>query len=333
MTIAVTGGAGYIGAHVVSALEAAGRDVLVVDDFSTSTRERAAGRALVELDLAAPGAADALTAAFTDHGVDAVVHLAAKKQVGESVAEPVWYYQQNVGGLAAVLDASRVAGCRRLLFSSSAAVYGEPAGGAVDESVVPLPINPYGETKLVGEWLARDAGRAWGLEHVALRYFNVAGAGRPELGDPAVLNLVTMVLDRLEQGLAPVVFGTDYPTPDGTCVRDFVHVQDLAEAHVAALAALETGGLPSSTYDVGTGRGASVREVLAALADASGLDTTPETTGRRPGDPAVLVARAERIRAEIGWAPRFGLDDIAASAWAAWRAQRARGVEPVRAAR
>ena len=331
-TTLVTGGAGYIGAHVVRELERSGRGVVVVDDLSTSTADRVAGRVLARLDVAAPDACDALADLMAEHGVSSVVHLAAKKQVGQSVREPELYYRQNVGGLGAVLDAARRTGCDRLVFSSSAAVYGEPAQGRVDEDVRPDPINPYGQTKLVGEWMARAASRAWGLRQVSLRYFNVAGAGEPALGDPAVLNLMTLVLDRLERGRQPLLFGDDYPTADGTCVRDYVHVADLARAHVAALDQLDRDAHRHDVFDVGRGEGTSVAEMLAAIAAATGLDTTPEVVARRPGDPAELVAAAQRVREELAWAPQHGLDDIVVSAWQAWRAQRDAGVEPIRAA-
>ncbi|MEN0129205.1 MAG: UDP-glucose 4-epimerase GalE [Brevundimonas sp.] len=332
MTILVTGGAGYIGAHVVHSLAAAGREVVVVDDLSTSVASRVAGHVLHRIDLAGADAPAQLVQVMTDHRVTGVVHLAAKKQVGESVARPEWYFRQNVGGLGAVLEAARATGVDRLVFSSSAAVYGEPADGVVSEETALHPINPYGETKAVGEWMVRDATRAWGLRQVSLRYFNVAGAGRPELGDPAVLNLMTLVLDRLESGEAPLLFGDDYPTPDGTCVRDYIHVADLADAHVSALTYLDGDARPFDTFDVGTGQGVSVAQMLRAIGAASGRDATPAVLPRRSGDPAMLVATAERIGAVLGWAPRFGLDDIVSSAWDAWRAQRAAGDEPIRAA-
>jgi UDP-glucose 4-epimerase len=331
MTILVTGGAGYIGAHVVAALHDVGVDVVIVDDLSTSVRERVAEHHLVKLDLATSAATAQLSQVIGDHRVDGVVHLAARKQVAESVARPVWYFQQNVGGLTAVLEAMRSTDCRRLVFSSSAAVYGEPSIGQVDETVRTEPINPYGETKLAGEWLVRDAARAWGLKQVSLRYFNVAGAGRPGLGDPAVLNLVTMVFDRLERGAAPLLFGRDYPTRDGSCIRDFVHVADLASAHVAALDRLAGAEPVADVLNVGQGRGVSVLEMLDEIGRVTGLETTPEVRARRPGDPAMLVARAERIAAELGWRAHHGLDEIVSSAWAAWRMQRQAGIEPIRA--
>src|SRR5690554_2883855 len=240
MSIMVTGGAGHTGPHAVRTLRGAGHDVVVVDDLSTGVASRIGDVPLVELDLAAPDAYERLSATVREHAVDGVVHLAAKKQVGESVARPEYYREQNVGGLTTLLAALRDGGVDRFVFSSSAAVYGEPPSGLVGEDDQTRPINPYGETKLTGEQLMAEAGAEWGLRHVALRYFNVAGAGSEELGDPAVLNLVTIVFDMLEAGRAPRIFGDDYPTPDGTCIRDYVHVQDLAEAHVAALSYLDS---------------------------------------------------------------------------------------------
>jgi len=332
MSILVTGGAGYIGAHVVRALREAGNDVVVVDDLSTGRAERVGDVPLVELDLAADGASEGLRDVIARFDVDGVVHLAAKKQVGESVARPDWYHEQNVGGLETLLAAMRAGGVERLVFSSSAAVYGEPPSGLVGEADATEPINPYGATKLAGERLAAAAGAEWGLRHVSLRYFNVAGAGAPDLGDPAVLNLVTIVFDLLDQGRAPRIFGADYPTPDGTCIRDYVHVQDLAEAHAVALDYLDRPEREHAVFNVGTGTGGSVREVLAAVRRATGNDTEAEVVARRPGDPAELIARVDRIADALGWRARFDLDDAVASAWEAWRRDRAAGLEPIRAA-
>ncbi|MCL1899878.1 MAG: UDP-glucose 4-epimerase [Promicromonosporaceae bacterium] len=343
MTVLVTGGAGYIGAHVVRLLQRQGADVVVVDDLSTGTAERLGGAPLVRLDVAAAEAPGVLRATMEEHQVDAVIHFAARKQVGESVARPAWYYQQNIGGMANLLEAMEGAGVRRLVFSSSAAVYGQPDVPQVTEEMAGRPINPYGQTKLVGEWLGRAAAAAWGCEFVALRYFNVAGAGWPDLGDPACLNLVTMVLDRLERGEQPRLFGDDYPTPDGTCIRDYIHVLDLAEAHLAALDYLDrpaaealnrplveafetTGGQPSKAaarpdaFNVGTGTGSSVREVIDEIGRASGLDVTTRLEPRRPGDPALLVGDASLIGREFGWRARHGLPEIISSAWEAWQA-------------
>lgn len=320
MTILVTGGAGYIGAHVVRLLHERGDEVVVVDDLSTGARSRVGDATVIELDVASAGAQEVLAAALREHEVDAVIHFAARKQVGESVERPTYYYQQNVGGLTNVLAAMEEVGVHKLVFSSSAATYGMPSVSVVEEKLHAEPINPYGETKLVGEWLGRAASRAWGLKFVALRYFNVAGAGWDDLGDPAVLNLVPMVLDRLERGEQPRLFGDDYPTPDGTCIRDYIHVLDLAKAHIAALQYLTHDTQPFDVFNVGTGTGASVREVLDGLAAASGLTIDPIIEPRRAGDPPQLVGSPERINEVLGWRAEADLEEILGSAWSAWQA-------------
>jgi UDP-glucose 4-epimerase len=316
--IVVTGGAGYIGAHVVRLLERQGRSVTVVDDLSNGEAGRIGAARLVQLDIAdpanLPGLGDAL------RGANAVIHFAAKKQVGESVAQPAHYYQQNIGGLANLLNAMEKAGVGRLVFSSSAAVYGMPDLPLISEDAPTAPLSPYGETKLAGEWLVAAAARAWGMRAAALRYFNVAGAGWGDLADSAILNLVPMVLDRLADGRAPRLFGADYPTPDGTCVRDYIHVLDLAEAHLAALDYLDRDDRPDWVFNVGTGQGASVREVLAQVARVSGLDTTPSLEPPRAGDPARVVADPGRIARVMGWRASRGLAEIVESAWNAWQA-------------
>lgn len=321
MTIVVTGGAGYIGAHVVRLLLDGGIRVVVVDDLSTGEASRVGSARLVEIDVASDQAVCVLTETLREEEATGVIHFAAKKQVGESVRYPARYYRQNVTGLANVLEAMEAASVGSLVFSSSAAVYGMSDVGEVDETVPLAPINPYGETKLVGEWLTRDASRAWGLRAVSLRYFNVAGAGWPDLGDPAVLNLVTMVLDRLERRERPLIFGDDYPTADGTCVRDYVHVQDLAQAHIAAMRYLDAEPDPmAEVFNVGTGAGASVRDVIDEIRRVSGLDFTVDVTERRPGDPASLVASARSIESRLGWRAARGLPEIIRSAWEAWQA-------------
>jgi UDP-glucose 4-epimerase len=325
MTTLVIGGAGYIGAHIVRLLETTG-DVVVVDDLSTGSATRVGGATLVDLDIASPGAVEALTAVLKEHAVDSVIHLAAKKQVGESVERPTYYYAQNVGGLANVLTAMEAADVRRLIFSSSAATYGAPTdapeSGYLTEDVRGVPLSPYGETKLIGEWMCRNAERAWGLSWSALRYFNVAGAGWPDLGDPAALNLIPIVFSRLTSGQRPVLFGDDYETPDGTCIRDYIHVLDLADAHVRCLDHVRRieGSDGARVFNVGRGEGSSVREVLAAIAEATGRDTTPDVAPRRAGDPAVLAADVSLIAAELDWHSQRDLADMVTSAWEAWQA-------------
>ena len=321
MTYLVTGGAGYIGSHVVHLLRARGEGVVVVDDLSYGDPARVAGSPLVELDVASAGAVEALARTMREHRVGAVIHFAARKQVGESVERPEYYYGQNVGGLTNVLAAMRQAEVPAMIFSSSAAVYGMPDVDVVLENTPQEPINPYGRTKLIGEWMLADAQRAWGLRWTALRYFNVAGAATPELGDPQALNLVPMVLERLARGEKPRIFGDDYPTPDGTCVRDYIHVADLADAHLAAAGALRgTAAQRHHVYNVGTGLGSSVREVVAQIGEASGLDVTPEISPRRAGDPARIVGDPSRIATDLGWTASHDLADIVGSAWEAWQA-------------
>jgi UDP-glucose 4-epimerase len=316
-TWALTGGAGYIGAHVLRALQDAGHGVVVIDDLSTGEQRKVPDDVtLVRADVADR---DVVAAALRDHEVEGVVHLAAKKAVGESVERPLHYYRQNVDGLVSLLEAMSLAGVGRMVFSSSAAVYGDPSGDLVTEDAPTVPTSPYGETKLAGEWITRDVGRAHGLSWTSLRYFNVAGAGAPELGDTGAFNLVPLALRALTSGRRPQVFGDDYPTPDGTCVRDYIHVADLADAHVAAVAHVSSGRR-ADVFNVGTGRGYSVREVIAAIGAATGLDTTYDVVDRRPGDPARVVASAQRIGTELGWTAARDLDDIARSAWAAWQA-------------
>ncbi|MFE0349809.1 UDP-glucose 4-epimerase GalE [Streptomyces griseoluteus] len=321
MTWLITGGAGYIGAHVARAMHGAGEDVVVLDDLSAAVPERLPeGIPLVEgstLD------GDLLKRVFAEHGVTGVVHLAARKQVGESVAEPVRYYRENVGGLATLLDAIADAGVRRLVFSSSAAVYGNPDVDLITEDTPCAPVNPYGETKLAGEWLVRAAGQAHGISTVCLRYFNVAGAAAPELADTGVFNIVPMVFDRLTRDEAPRIFGADYPTPDGTCVRDYIHVADLAEAHLAAARRLsEDAPAGDLTLNVGRGEGVSVRELITLIGEVTGDRREPVVEDRRPGDAPRAVASAERAAAELGWRARLGVPEMVASAWAGWQHHR-----------
>ena len=321
MSILVAGGAGYIGAHVVRLLLERGDRVIVVDDLSYGTPDRVEGAELVQLDVASGEAVDVLTDVMEQRGVTAVIHFAARKQVGESVARPGWYYQQNVGGLANMLLAMERARVEQMIFSSSASVYGMPPVEVVPEDIDCRPINPYGETKLIGEWMMADCERAWGLRWAGLRYFNVAGSGWDDLGDMATLNLIPMVLDRLSRGQAPKIFGTDYPTPDGTCIRDYIHVRDLAVAHIAALDYLAGGGtMAEHVFNVGTGRGSSVREVVSKVIDSTGLDIEPEELDRRAGDPPQLIGDAERIGRVLGWKADHDLDDIVASAFTSWQA-------------
>jgi UDP-glucose 4-epimerase len=318
MTWLLTGGAGYIGAHVLRSLKESGRGVVVVDDLSTGTRRKVPDD--VSLVVADVCDSAAMARVLLEHEVSGVIHLAAKKAVGESVARPIRYYRQNVDGALALLEAMVEVGVSRVVFSSSAAVYGAPDVDLVLEDEATLPINPYGETKLIGEWLFRDASVAHGMSVVALRYFNVAGAGGDDLADTGAFNLLPLVLRAHSRGERPQVYGDDYATPDGTCVRDYIHVADLAEAHVAAAAATERDEAGFEAYNIGRGVGSSVLEVVDAVARAVGTPLDPQVVDRRPGDPALLVASADKARDGLGWTASRDLDEMAVSAWAAWQA-------------
>jgi len=323
MTWLITGGAGYIGAHVARAMAGAGESVVALDDLSTGVSARLpAGIPLIQgssLD------GELLKHAFAEHRVTGVVHLAARKQVGESVEEPTRYYRENVGGLATLLEAVAGAGITRFVFSSSAAVYGNPDVELITEDTPCAPMSPYGETKLAGEWLVRAAGRAHGIATVCLRYFNVAGAAAPELADTGVFNVVPMVFDRLTRDEAPRIFGADYPTPDGTCVRDYIHVADLADAHLAAARRLASGGTGSVsdlTVNIGRGEGVSVRELVTLIAEVTGDSRPPLVEPRRPGDAPRAVAAARLAARELEWTARRGVREMVESAWQGWRLHR-----------
>ncbi len=313
MKLLVTGGAGYIGSHVVRAAEAAGHSCVVVDNLSTGLVARISSP-IVELELASADAPELLAKLMKQHRFDSVIHLAARKQVGESVQKPEEYFLENLGGLANLLLAMREAQLMSLVFSSSAATYGMPDVDKVSEDYPGVPINPYGQTKLIGEMMVRNAA-VWGLKGVNLRYFNVAGAGSADLADTAALNLIPIAINAVKSGKAPVVFGTDYPTPDGSCIRDYVHVEDLALAHLAAVDYLAEDAQEFSTFNVGTGIGASVIEVLDALKIASGIDFEVAIGERRAGDPPRLVADVSRIEKTLGFRTKHDLASIVQSAW------------------
>ncbi|RPK44948.1 UDP-glucose 4-epimerase GalE [Streptomyces sp. ADI93-02] len=317
MTWLITGGAGYIGAHVAKAMTGAGEKVVVLDDISSGIEARLPA----DVTLARGSASDreVLDRVLAEHAVTGVVHLAAKKQVGESVEKPLLYYRENVTGLGVLLEAVVAAGVRRFLFSSSAAVYGVPDVDLITEETPCAPINPYGETKLAGEWLVRATGRAHGISTACLRYFNVAGAAEPELADTGVFNVVPMFFDRLTRGETPRIFGDDYPTPDGTCVRDYIHVADLADAHLAVAAHLDRsadGG--DLTVNIGRGEGVSVRRLAELVGEVTGLPAEPVVEPRRPGDAARAVASAARMTEELGWTARRGMREMVESAWEGW---------------
>ncbi|MCQ9130707.1 MULTISPECIES: UDP-glucose 4-epimerase GalE [Streptomyces] len=322
MTWLITGGAGYIGAHTARSMTEAGERVVVVDDLSTGSAVRLGA----DVTLVRGSALDTalVERVLAEHCVTGVVHLAAHKQVGESVAQPTRYYRDNVGGLAALLDVVAAAGVRRFLFSSSAAVYGNPDVDLITEDTPCSPVNPYGETKLAGEWLVRAAGHAHGIATTCLRYFNVAGAMAPELADTGVFNVVPMVFDRLTRGEAPRIFGADYDTADGTCVRDYIHVADLAEAHLAAARRLSApDAVGDLTVNIGRGEGVSVRELVTLIGEVTGDARPAVVEGRRPGDAPRAVASAELAARELGWTARRGVREMVESAWRGWQLHRA----------
>jgi UDP-glucose 4-epimerase len=308
--ILVTGGAGYIGSHVVQQLGAAGERVVVLDNLGRGFRQAVTAGTLVVGDV---GDYALVSSLLAEHGVETVMHFAAHTIVPESVANPLKYYGNNTCGTRALLQACVEHGVKNFVFSSTAAVYGMPAEGYAEESSPTQPINAYGTSKLMSEWMLRDVAASSPLRYVALRYFNVAGSdptGRIGQATPGA-TLLTKVACEAMVGKRPHVsiFGSDYPTPDGTGVRDYLHVVDLAAAHLNALTYLRDGG-PSATLNVGYGHGYSVREVLRMVESVGGKPLVIREEPRRPGDPPYLVARADRIRAELGWHPRF--DDLAA---------------------
>ncbi|MFJ8013972.1 UDP-glucose 4-epimerase GalE [Streptomyces sp. NPDC096339] len=324
MTFLITGGAGYIGSHVVRSMVLAGQKVVVFDDLSTGNEDRVPeGVPLVVGSVLDRLSVDAVIRA---HKITGVVHLAGKKQVGESVEKPLYYYHENVQGLTVLLQAVADAGVRNFLFSSSASVYGMPDVDLVTEDTPCLPLSPYGETKLAGEWLVRSAGRAYGISTACLRYFNVAGAATPELADTGVFNLVPMVFERFDKGEGALIFGDDYPTPDGTCIRDYIHVEDLAEAHVAAAHKLAewaaAGEYKDLTVNIGRGEGVSVAEMVDLLNKGTGHTHAPVISPRRPGDPAKVVASADKITRVLGWRAKHDVEEMVTSAWAGWQANK-----------
>ncbi len=309
MAVLVSGGAGYIGSHMVLELLDRGENVVVLDNLSTGFWWAVPKEVpLIQGDI---GDQDLLARIIAEHGITEIAHFAAKIVVPESVADPLGYYFNNTVKTRALLESAVRGGVRRIIFSSTAAVYGEPAVSPVPEEIDLNPINPYGRSKLMSEWMLADTAKAHGLAYVVLRYFNVAGAdprGRSGQSSPNATHLIK-VAGQAALGQRPglEVFGTDYPTQDGTCIRDYIHVTDLARAHIAALEHLRGGG-ESLTLNCGYGRGYSVKEVVEVVKKVSGVDFPVKLSGRRAGDPASLVAKADRIRSELGWTPEH--DDL-----------------------
>ena len=317
-TILVTGGAGYIGSHVVLQLVAAGENVIVLDDLSAGFAEAVLDAKLVVGDV---GDGALVSALLAEYGIDTVLHFAARTIVPESVADPLRYYGNNTCATRSLLTCCAAAGVRHFVFSSTAAVYGMTPDGIAREDTPTAPINPYGTSKLMSEWMLRDLSAAGGPRYVALRYFNVAGCDRAGRIGQSTRNATLLFKVACETAVGTrshvTIFGTDYPTADGTGVRDYIHVEDLARAHLDALRYLRDGGA-STTLNCGYGHGYSVRDVLAAVSRANGSAVSTVELPRRPGDPPSIVADARRIREVLGWAPRCDDLDLIASTALAW---------------
>ena len=322
MTWVVTGGAGYIGSHVVRAFADEGIESVVLDDLST-------GREVfvpdgIEVVQGSITDAAAVSAVLRRPDVEGVVHIAALKYAGVSVAEPLDFYRVNVEGTRTLLEECRSAGVGNVVFSSSAAVFGTPDVELVTEDTAKAPESPYGESKLIGEWLLADVARAVQLaggapfRHTSLRYFNVVGSGSPTVYDVSPHNLFPLLLAAVTEGRTPTVFGDDYATPDGSCVRDYIHVSDVASAHVAAARALAAGGDLAPAYNLGRGEGVSVKEIIGAFADVLGRPVPYDVGPRRPGDPDRIVTSAAKAETELGWKADRDLHDMVASAWESW---------------
>jgi len=313
--VLVTGGAGYIGSHAAKALRQAGYRVVIYDNLSAGHRDAALGAPLVEGDIRD---VDAVRRALRDSGASAVMHFAAWLTVSDSVRDPIGYYRNNVMGALATLEAMAAEQCRQFVFSSTCAVYGEPDDPPLRETHPTRPINSYGQTKLAVEHALPHFERAYGIRSIRLRYFNAAGADPDgELGEDhsPEIHVIPRAFDAATGGPPIEIFGEDYPTPDGTCLRDYIHVCDLADAHVGSLRRLEADG-GSATYNVGTERPSSVRDVIASVERVTGRTVARRSAPRRPGDPAVLFASAQRIRGDLGWMPqRPELDTIVGDAW------------------
>lgn len=313
MSVIVTGGAGYIGSHVVAQLRERGEEVVVVDDLSSGLESRVADLQVHRIDLSLDSSVQELHELAVSTGAKSIIHFAAKKSAPESVTMPEYYFRQNVGSLLNVIAALHSTNVQSFVFSSSAAVYGD-ARGQVLESAPTVPMNPYGDTKLMGEQILNRESSLGAIKVANLRYFNVAGAGSQALADTSVSNLIPMVFGKIVQGQPPQIFGDDYETPDGSCIRDYIHVVDLAAAHISALDYLTTTSVEHSEFNIGTGSGYSVKEVLAVVKDVTGFEGQPEILPRRAGDPAQIVADVTRARKELGWKSKLTLEDMVRSA-------------------
>ncbi len=313
--VLVTGGAGYIGSHVAAELVKEGYSVRIFDDFSNGLQKRVDGKFR---DIINGNILDREKLIHAMQGIDSVIHLAAKKAVEESVKNPLKYYENNVGGTLNVLAAMSIKEVKKIVFSSSAAVYSPNDRDAVEETDLTVPLSPYGATKLLSEGLICSVGGAEKISHISLRYFNVIGSALPEFGDNSKDNLVPKVFLSLKSGKRPEMFGTDYPTPDGTCIRDYIHVQDLAKAHVSALKKTESSYV-STVYNVGSGKGYSVREMMDQISETIGKDVNALESPAREGDSPKLIASTKKIESELGWKPTSTLKEMIDSSWEAER--------------
>ena len=317
----ITGGAGYIGGNILHLASKESLDLVALDDLSTGSIERIPDG--VPLEKVSLTDYESLKSVFRNHEISGVLHLAAKKSVAESIERPEYYWHENVDGFVNLLRAMESSGVKKLVFSSSASVYGEPANlKPITEDSACTPINPYGETKLECERLASQAAKDWGLSVLALRYFNVAGASNANLGDSFVLNLIPLIFKAIDASESPRVYGDDYPTNDGSCVRDYIDVRDLATAHLSAMNILDAGKTGFASVNIGTGIGSSVLEVLQVVERVTQIELNPIMAGRRKGDPASLTADASLAKDLLGWTSKFDLEEMVSSAWKAWPSQR-----------
>ncbi len=311
--ILVVGGAGYIGAHVAYLLQENGYGVRIYDDFSNGLKSRIEGKFS---DVVIGDVLDRQALISACEGIDAVIHLAAKKAVGESVDNPLKYYENNVGGTLNLLAAMSLKGVKKIVFSSTAAVYAPSEKLSITESDLTEPLSPYGQTKLLSEKLISAVAKAEDLSAISLRYFNVVGALRDEFADNSKDNLVPKVFAALKAGKNPEIYGSDYPTKDGSCIRDYIHISDLAKAHLVALEKVFSTKV-DEVYNVGSGTGYSVTEMIDQIAESIGKAIIPTLSPRRPGDTAQLIASIAKIERDLGWKPERSLKEMIDSAWQA----------------
>jgi UDP-glucose 4-epimerase len=314
--VLVVGGAGYIGSHVAWVLQESGYEVRIFDDFSNGLRRRVDG---FFDDVVVGDVLDRAALVDAMGGVDSVIYLAAKKAVGESVLNPLKYYSNNIGGILNALAVMAHEGVKKIVFSSTAAVYSPSSTSAMKESDQLVPLSPYGETKLLSEQLISKVAKAEDLSAISLRYFNVVGASKLEFADNSRDNLVPRVFNAYRNKESPEIFGDDYPTKDGTCIRDYIHVGDLAEAHLLALRAVENRVI-DEIYNVGSGSGYSVKEMIAQMSESMGVNLNPCVVARREGDSPQLIASISKIEVDLGWRPKSSLKEMIDSAWDAEKA-------------